>query len=309
MNILISGIGGDIGLGIARILATVQDMQNLHGIDIHTDHPGALFVKRCSVAPKASDQHYIDWLEEYITKHNIDLFIPSSEAEIIKLADNDTMRIASAKVLRNTNFTVYHSHDKHKCLEYLSSCDIPVPRHGLVGGAVPSVFPVVVKPRFGQGSKGIKIISDTAGLKQCDAGDVWQDYLVPDDQEFTCAIYGSPLSGYRTLSMKRTLTGGMTTRGMIVNNEVIKHYLYAVIDKMNICGSINIQLRLTSHGSLLFEINPRLSSTLVFRHKLGFCDLVWWIKETMGHKIPEYRPPLPGTSFYRGSDEFIIYPD
>ena len=38
-----------------------------------------------------------------------------------------------------------------------------------------------------------------------------------------------------------------------------------------------IQLPMTKQGLMLFKINPRLSSTLVFRDMLGFADLQWWI--------------------------------
>ena len=48
--------------------------------------------------------------------------------------------------------------DKYKTLKFLSSCGLDVPKYGLVGVNLPADYPVVVKPRRGQGSKGIRKI-------------------------------------------------------------------------------------------------------------------------------------------------------
>ena len=69
---------------------------------------------------------------------------------------------------------------------------------------------------------------------------------------------------------------------------------------------MNIQLRMTEQGPMLFEINPRLSSTLVFRDMLGFSDLQWWIYSQLDQEIPKYHKPKAGTLFYRGIAEYII---
>ena len=63
---------------------------------------------------------------------------------------------------------------------------------------------------------------------------------------------------------------------------------------------------MTKQGLMLFKINPRLSSTLVFRDMLGFADLQWWIFSLSDKKIPIYKEPKTGTLFYRGIAEYII---
>ena len=36
---------------------------------------------------------------------------------------------------------------------------------------------------------------------------------------------------------------------------------------------------------MIFEINPRFSSTAFMRHKLGFMDVIWSIEEFYGNSI------------------------
>src|SRR3546814_16519316 len=69
---------------------------------------------------------------------------------------------------------------------------------------------------------------------------------------------------------------------------------------LDLSGSINIQLRLGSRGPMIFEINPRFSSTVVFRHRLGFSDLLWSLQEQiLGKKMPYSLSYTIGTKAYR----------
>jgi carbamoyl-phosphate synthase large subunit len=305
MNVLISGVGSDIGFGIARILKEWGVFSCLHVIDIHEDHAGVFVFDKFSIAPRATDVNYIPWLTDYIRDNNIDCFIPSSEAEIFALAEVGLNEIAGAKILRNTNFTVRNTLDKHTCLGYLRDCGIAVPDSGVLDANLPSHYPVILKPRQGQGSKGIRIAREPADIINCQPGMVWQDYLLPDDEEYTCPIYASPKLGLRILIIKRKLMGGLTGSGVVVDNPQIEAYVRKIAEAIQVRGAVNVQLRLTGRGPLLFEINPRLSSTLVFRDKMGFTDLRWWVADLLDLDVAEYEPPASGTRFYRGAYEYI----
>lgn len=305
MNVLVSGVAGDIGFGIARILREWGVFSRLHGIDIHADHPGEFVLDQCAVAPRASDGNYISWLSNYICENSIGVFIPSSEAELGKLVAAGLDKIGGAMIIRNNSFTVQKSLDKFDCLAHLASSGVAVPENGLVNITTPSQYPVIVKPRLGQGSKGVKLVENAGQLEQCQSGWVWQRYLIPDDQEYTCPVYVSPKAGMRILIIKRKLMGGLTGSGVVVDNPRIEEYVRSIAEAMQLNGAINIQLRLTERGPLLFEINPRLSSTLVFRDKMGFMDLRWWLADKLGLNTQTYYAPKAGTRFYRGAQEYI----
>ena len=77
--------------------------------------------------------------------------------------------------------------------------------------------------------------------------------------------------------------------------------------KLNLVGSINVQLRITNHLPKIFEINPRFSSTVLFRHLFGFKDLEWSIKDLFGIALESYSPPKVGSKFYKGFNEYIEF--
>jgi carbamoyl-phosphate synthase large subunit len=262
------------------------------------------------VAPAAKEDGYLNWLSTYIEQNEINLFIPTSESEIDFLNKNNINNISGAHVLIANYKAISYSLDKYACMAYLKSHMIRVPSNGIVGAETPSTFPVIVKPRAGQGSKQIKQFNDIQSFNQyAVVGQIWQEYLCPDDQEYTCPVYKSNIRGIQVIVMRRTLVGGLTGRGEIVSNPEIEDYVKKIAESLDLNGSINIQLRLTAKGACLFEINPRLSSTLVFRDKMGFCDLRWWIQDSIGAEncppLSSYAPPVPGTRFFRGVQEYI----
>ena len=58
--------------------------------------------------------------------------------------------------------------------------------------------------------------------------------------------------------------------GNLTGSELIAEYY-----QLN--GSINIQSRKQNNEFYIFEINPRISSTVFIRNHFNFQDLLWWI--------------------------------
>lgn len=311
MNILISAIAGDIGFGAGRILRRWGWSGELHGIDLHNSHPGLALFDKVTVAPAATDPKYLEWVGEYATENNVALFLPTSEAEIAFLGANKISAINHTQVLVNGPEVVNLSLDKFECMSFLAKKGLAVPDNGLVGETEPDVFPVIVKPRFGRGGRGVKRLNSRVDYQQkAAAGEVWQDYLSPESEEYTCAIYRSKTRRTRTLILKRELSHGSTSRGEVVVNAEITDYLLQIAESLNVYGAVNVQLRLTHRGPRLFEINPRLSSTLVFRDEMGFQDLRWWLADSLGRDktppVPRFKSPSAGTLFFRGVQEYIF---
>ena len=308
MNILIGGIGGDIGLGAARILKAFKWNGKVYGSDITSNHPGHHECDQCFILPHVESDNFQEILEKLINDFSIALYIPTSEAEIRFLNKHSIRKISKAKVLLTNKLLLEISLDKYICLKFLDSKGINVPEHGLVGQNEPKKYPVIIKPREGSGSKDLSIINSLSHYRSfkppTNVEMIWQQYLMPDE-EYTCPVFRSRATGTRTMIIKRTLLYGFTYSGEVVENELINQYLYDITDAVELNGIMNVQLRLTQEGPLLFEINPRLSSTVMFRHLMNFQDLIWWIYANSSIPVPDYYAPKAGTKFYRGLTEYI----
>ena len=306
MKALVTGIAGDIGNGVGRILREFGMFDEVHGVDIFSNHNGKLIFDKCANSIPASNENYLIWLSDYAKQHRISLVIPTSEAEIWKLSDKRTELTRPFKILVNKAHIVATCLDKFQTMKFLQKHGVRIPNFGLVGVKHPIQFPVVVKPRKGRGSIGMKILNSDRELTNYNDNYVWQDLLTPSTEEYTCAIYKSPKIKMRTLIMKRVLHGGLTISGEVIEDAQIEHYVHEIAEAFKLDGLINIQLIKTDCGPILFEINPRLSSTLVFRDKMGFADLRWWIQDSLGETADDFQKPKSGTHFYLGTTELIF---
>jgi carbamoyl-phosphate synthase large subunit len=107
--------------------------------------------------------------------------------------------------------------------------------------------------------------------------------------------------------MKRRLSSGVTSFAEVVNDLSIETLCIRIAESLELFGSINIQLRLVEGlGPMVFEINPRFSSTVGMRHAIGFSDLIWSIEEQYLAKNASPCPSSwPNVRFGRRYHELI----
>ncbi|OCH25516.1 ATP-grasp domain-containing protein [Aliivibrio sp. 1S128] len=305
--VLVSGGGGDIGVAIGRILQELN-ISNVIGCDVKREHAGECVFDFFSEAPLANDDNYFEFLKNAFEQYKVGLFIPTSEAEIKAIFDFGLVNgeLFGVPVLITTEKTARIALDKLETANALKVMGVNAPWTELATSQ-PRALPCIFKPRSGQGSKGLKVVhtlSEAQSLSGSE-GYIWQELLLPDDQEFTCGVYRHATGECRSILMRRTLSGGFTDKGEVVKDSIIEHYILTIAEELDVQGAINFQLRLTNKGPVLFEINPRLSSTVMFRHKLGFTDLVWAIEGILDLPLSQYQEPKAGTKFYRGIQEYI----
>lgn len=309
-TMLITGCAGDIALALARIARDAGAARRLIGCDIHADHAGPAFFDVCELVPRADHSAYLEALERIVKTHGVEMIVPMSEAEIaVLLAAGHLDTFAGVPVLAANRLAVETGLDKYATFNRLSAHGLGVPWTRIVGEAPPLTLPCILKRRRGQGSKDLRIVSTEADVEianQTRPGDLWQELLLPDDQEYTCGVYRSRAGETRMIALRRRLQGGLTGTAVVADSMPFSPLLHGIADALQLNGSINVQLRLTADGPKVFEINPRFSSTVRFRDKLGFRDFIWSLMDSRGLAIGDYRAPSPGIRMYRGADEIII---
>jgi carbamoyl-phosphate synthase large subunit len=309
-TMLITGCAGDIALALARIAREADAARRLIGCDIHADHAGPAFFDVCELVPRADDGAYLETLERIVKAHGVDVIVPMSEAEIaVLLAAGHLGAFAGVPVLAANRLAVETGLDKYATFNRLAAHGLGVPWTRIVGEAPPPTLPCILKRRRGQGSKDLRLIDTGAEVEianQTRAGDLWQELLLPDDQEYTCGLYRSRAGETRMIALRRRLQGGLTGAAVVADSAPFSPLLLGIADALQLNGSINVQLRLTADGPKVFEINPRFSSTVRFRDRLGFRDFMWSLLDSRGLAIGDYRAPSPGVRMYRCADEVII---
>ena len=310
-NILVTGCGGDIGQSIGKILLKSKYTKNLFGIDISDKTAAEFIYPYFFIGVPCTHPDYLQRLEIFIDKYDIDVIIPVAEPELRFFSEQNILKtIGKARMVTASALALEIGFDKFKTAEFLERENLPYPET-LLAKSVKRIdnFPVILKSKTGSGGKGIHKINTIEEFlfytKNTLEDYVVQEFISDENGEFTCCVFRSSLNEIRTQIFNRELTSGYSGYGEVIENTAISNLLEQIAVKLNLVGSINIQLRIKENQPKVFEINPRFSSTVLFRHLLGFEDLIWSIEDLLGYTLSDNRSNVVGRKFYKGFEEYI----
>jgi carbamoyl-phosphate synthase large subunit len=285
--VLISAIYGDIGCSAVRLLR--EAAKKIVGCDIKPYSPVSHLVDQFYIAPAATDTtNYMAFLKEIIIREKIDFFLPVSEPEIEVLnTRRKELEVLGVKLLLNNQSIIDNFLDKLKTVQYLEGLNIRVPRTMLLSGYDGSYgYPVIVKSMKSHGSKNLQKVIDMHDLeyisKKNDGSLLIQECIGSNKEEYTTGVFsdGDIVS---SITFRRKLGfGSMSIEAILVDEPYLHNIAQHIARDMALIGSINIQSRRVGNDFIVFEINPRLSSTMLFRKKFGFDDAVWWLSALLG---------------------------
>lgn len=309
INVLVTGCGGDIGQSIGKILNEYSLINNLYGCDISDKNAAQFIYSNFFLGLPCKDSNYISALENIVKEKNIDFIIPISEPELRFLSNENINKVGNAQLILASSVALEVGFDKLKTADFLKKENLPFPITQTVANIDSvKIFPVIMKSRTGSGSSSVSIVRDNdtfIALKKGNPDFIVQEFLEGDKGEFTCGVFRSKSGVIRSIILKRELMGGFTGYGEVIENLEISQLLQDVAEKLDLVGSINVQLRLTAKGPVVFEINPRFSSTVRFRHLFDFKDVEWSIEDILGITISDYTTSSIGKKLYKGFNEYI----
>ncbi len=293
-KIFVTSIGGDIGYGVIKSLKKSRHDLCIVGCDIKKYNCSYDLVDRFYVSPpyKREDEWW-DFISEVIRDEKIDYFWPIAEVEI-KIANKRKEELKEVKIIINSSLILEIAMDKGKTAEYLRNHGMNVPNTWRTTEECSKEYPLVVKERFSCGSHGIKIannLEELLGAVSSMKDAVIQEYVGEEGEEYTLTIFSDGII-VNYIAFKRILGfGGMSRFVELVNDKKLKETAYLIAEMLSLKGSINVQMRRQEREYYIFEINPRISSTIGFRLQLGFNDVSWWIDMIEGKKIKQYIYP------------------
>lgn len=281
-RILVTGVGGDVAGGIVNCISDEFSDVTIFGADIQKYVHHLDKFEKHFVIPRYSTAAYLPAIQDICIEYKITHFIPSTEPEILIANDNRKFFVDNNINLLINNETIINiATSKYKTAKFLKE-------HGLFSpetykkSEMPTkqIFPLIVKPEFGRGSAQVRIVGNKkeldVALKEV-LDPVVQHYIGTAENEYTVGVFSDGIVTNSVAFRRKLGFGGMSVFVETVAIDELDQISRKCADILNLKGSINIQIREEMGKYYIIEINPRISSTVGFRHSLGFKDLIWWI--------------------------------
>lgn len=285
---MLSSIGGLLSQNIATCLRDAFPDSFLVGTDIHSEHAGTQFVNEFVLAERAESKNFLTKLALTIDAHRPDFYFPLNEVELMRLAELEDKE--RGEIFKNTKLIWSGENvlrkflNKDQTMSFLDLVNVKRPKSYSTSSSNELQFPLVVKPNNGSGSKNL-FLCET--LAQYEAAMVFvtnpiiQEYIPSSDTEYTVGVFSRRGEGTKCIAFRRKLSpGGGTSWCETYFDEKLEEICRKVAEAIDLDGSINIQLRKHDDQYYIFEVNPRFSSTVHIRARLGFQDVLWSIEDS-----------------------------
>lgn len=268
-RVLVTGAGGPAGVAVIRSLLARDDVDVL-AADMDGWASGLYLVaaENRRIVPAGRSDTFVDELIAMCAADSVDVLFSTVDVELPGLARRRDELLAVGTALAAPSFeTLTVCLDKFQLAERCAPLTA-VPETRLLdaeGVAREWDFPVIIKPRSGAGSRGVKLIPDRDALEALgfDESIIIQENL--PGEEFSVDVIAD-LEGNVLAAVPRSrerVDSGVSIAGRTVRRPELIQTASEVAQAIGLSGVANVQLRYSSTGiPALLEVNPRFPGAM-----------------------------------------------
>lgn len=262
------------------------------GTDLSNLSCGFAFSNLSYLVPRVNDRGYLSELLKICLKEQVDFFWPDLDEEFILVSENrNQFEAIGTRVFLADTHALRICTDKWQTYLTLKQIGLPVPitwnldEHKL--NQMES-FPIIIKPKQGRGSQGIKILWSEDELNNLGdtKGYVAQEYI--EGKEYTIDVL-SDLEGkylYSAVRERIATDSGISVKGRTVKHDVIERYVALAANAIGLKGPSCFQCMENAEGRLAFiEINPRIAGTVALSVLAGAPIIADCIRLMKGEQV------------------------
>lgn len=291
LNILITGIGSSNSLSFVKGLRRQDEIGfTIIGTDIYDREfsTGGHFVDKFYKVPYAYDPGFVSSLLNICKANNVHVVVPIIDEEFMPISlSRSNFEQMGVKVLLPGHEQILLCQDKFKTYLFFKNNGFPTPETWTAVPASPK-YPILMKPRTGRGSKGVRIIqneTELAAYKEAE-GYIYQEVI--NGKEFTIDTLsdanGKVLAVVPRIRLE--IKNGVSCKGRTVRNKVIEEMSIGICEAVKLTGPSCIQCILTTEGTpYFFEINPRIGSAVILTIQAGVNIPLLAVKGILGMNV------------------------
>jgi carbamoyl-phosphate synthase large subunit len=294
-RVLVTGAGGPAAIAVMRSLQADPSVQ-LIAADMDSWAAGLYLVPpsdRTLILPGAA-AGFADQLLARCQRMGVSVVIPTVDAELRPLsAARTTFARAGIALMLAPDAGLSVTLDK-LALARRCTGSVRVPRTELFDEAFDPgdwIFPVVVKPRSGSGSRDISVVKSAADLADLPrSADFLAQEFLPGD-EYSIDVFADRVGHVMAAvpRLRAKVDSGVSVAGRTVHDQELERFGATVAAATDLSYIANVQARRDRAGRpALLEVNPRAPGSLALTIASGV-DMPRFAMDVLrGRRVPEH---------------------
>jgi len=287
LRVLVTGAGSAVGQGIIKALRIGKIPVSIVSSDIDSMNAALFRADDAVLIPKVEENGTLPIIIDRLLRKKIQCVMIGSEFDIEFFSTHreTIQRETGAQIIVSPIETVRIADDKWLTAEFLRKNNLPYARSYIPKDLSDAVceasnwqYPVLLKSRTGTSSRHVHFCHSEADISrwyEITPMPMLQQVLeLPADQlnsEYTCSIFKAKDGQiWGPFTARRNLRSGHSHVVEVGDFKELHPLLLAIAKKMEIVGSLNVQLILGTDGPVPFELNARFSGTTSIRAYFGF---------------------------------------
>jgi carbamoyl-phosphate synthase large subunit len=316
VKVLVTGAGSLLGQGIIRALRVSSFKTTIAAVDPHPLAAGLYWVEAPYVVPPVREEEYLERIEEIISRERPDAVLVGTDVELGVFAANRERleRQGQTRIVVSSPEVVAIAEDKWRTYEFLRANGFDYPESCLPSGEAELAdkvgFPLVVKPRVGARSEGVRLVHNLRELRAAlEAGRnlIVQECVGTADAEYTAGALCFDGHYAGSIVMRRDLRDGNTYRAFVEEEPELNHLVRRWTERLKPQGPANFQFRLEDGRAKVFEINARFSGTTPLRALAGFNEVEIVLRRILWGEA-EAPPKIRPMTILRHWSETVVEP-
>ena len=293
MNILFCSVGRRAEL-LKYFKETLAEKLCIVATDLSPYAPALYFADKSYLAPKITDDGYLDFILDICKKENIRAVTTFIDPEIEILAKNrDKFESLGVEVLAPYEETAKLCFDKFEMFKYLHKHGIKtITTYGDLESFIKDyeiekiAFPVFVKPRTGSGSVGARKIEDMQTLQvamESDTTLIIQEYMDGKDLDadvYVDTISHKPVSIFTKRKISTTIGGANKT--ISFKDEKLFERIKEILQYFKFNGPIDMDFFYKDGEYYISEVNPRFGGAYLHAYGAGV-NFIKLIENNLNH--------------------------
>ena len=314
-NILLCSAGRRCAL-VKALKESLKDQGRVVVADMDPTAPALYFADKCHVVPSVYSKEYLDVILDICKKESIKAITTLIDSEVSLLAKNKEKFVEiGVLLLAPTPQTADLCFDRYSIYKIMSENNIDSIKTYLTYEETASAlktkeisFPIFVKPRYGSGSVGSKIILNLSDLEHTLALSndlIVQEYVTTvihiDTDIYVDCLSTRVISIFAKLLLENKTVGAGKT--VSFKDDRLFHIIHDINGLFDFAGPIDMDFFCINGKYFLADINPRFGGAYVHSYKAGV-DFVPLIINNINGKENE-----PDIGNYEKNIMMIIYED